>query len=60
MKDRKKSQSVFSIISLYMVRTRPGKHGKSWNLKILNARPGKSWRKQQKKSVSPGISLEIT
>ena len=40
-----------------MVRTRPGKPEKSWNLKILNSRPGKSW-KNTKKSVSPGISLE--
>ena len=29
-----------SQVLICMVRTRPGKPGKSWNLKILNSRPG--------------------
>ena len=44
-----------------MVRTCPRKPGKSWNLKILNSRPGKSWKNTKKISYSwksPGISLD--
>ena len=46
----KQAECLVAIRSLAfnMVRTHPGKPGKSWNLKILNARSGKSWKNTKK------------
>ena len=42
-----------------MVRTCPEKTGKSWNLRILNSKPGKSCGKTPQNPVSPGKVLEF-
>ena len=40
--------SLVCLSLIYMFRTCPGLPGKSWNLKILNSRPGKSWKNTHK------------
>ena len=48
--------SIFlSIISIYRVRTGPGKPGKSWNFIMAFSRTGKSW----KKATGPGKSWKF-